>query len=106
MNESDRIEVIEEVEIVEVVEVVEVDRPRLEWAIIVNGRPKIVHDQDVSFEKAVKLAFENPPIGPNVVFTVTYTDAHGPKPDGTLTKGHSVKVKDGTVFNVRATDKS
>jgi hypothetical protein len=100
MNESEHIEAIE------VIEVVEAKDHRHEWAILVNGRPKIVHHQELRFEQVVQLAFENPPTGPNVLFTISYTGAAGPKPDGTLTKGHSVKVKDGTVFNVRATDKS
>jgi hypothetical protein len=100
MNETEHIEVIE------VGEVVDVKGHRHEWTIIVNGRPKTVHHQNLSFEQVVQLAFENPPTGPNVVFTISYTGAAGPKPHGTLTKGQSVKVKDGTVFNVRATDKS
>ena len=77
-----------------------------DYTIIVNGRQKVVHKQELSFDEVVKLAFENPPTGPNVIITVTYTGAAGPKPDGTLARGGHVKIKDGTVFNVSATDKS
>ncbi len=31
----------------------------------------------------MELAFENPGEGPNVIITVTYTGAAGPRPDGT-----------------------
>jgi Multiubiquitin len=96
MDESERIgEVVEEV-----------GRTRHEWTVIVNGRPKVVHHDELGFEQVVHLAFEHPPTGPNVVITVTYARAAGPRPDGTLTKGQRVKIKDGTVLNVRATDKS
>jgi hypothetical protein len=40
-----------------------------------------------------------------VSFTVSYRDAADGK-NGTLTKGQSVKIKDGTIFNVTHTDKS
>jgi hypothetical protein len=83
-----------------------VDQAQKDYTIIVNGRQKVVHQQDLGFEEVVKLAFENPPTGPNVIITVTYTGAVGPTPDGTLTKGGHVQIKDGTVFNVTATDKS
>ena len=54
----------------------------------------------------MNLAFNNePPTGPNVVITVTYSKGEHPK-DGSLLPGQSVKVKAGMVFNVTATDKS
>jgi hypothetical protein len=74
--------------------------------IIVNGRPKTVSDKEVSFAEVVALAFDNVPSGPNIVFTVTYRRGHGDKPEGTLVEGGTVKVKEGMIFNVTATDKS
>jgi hypothetical protein len=74
--------------------------------IIVNGRTKEVPKQEMSFEELVALAFDKPPGGPNIVFTVTYRKGHGNKPEGTLAQGETVKVKEGMVFNVTATDKS
>jgi hypothetical protein len=82
------------------------ERPRHEATIIVNGRKKVVTAKELSFEEVVALAFENPPSGENVFFTVTYRRGHGQKPEGTLVKGETVKVKDGMIFNVTATDKS
>jgi hypothetical protein len=82
------------------------DRGQKDYTIIVNTRQKVVHREELSYEEIVKLAFENTPTGPNVIISVSYTDAVGPKPDGTLAKGGHVRIKDGTVFNVTATDKS
>jgi hypothetical protein len=82
------------------------DRSQKDYTIIVNTRQKVVRKQELSYEEVVKLAFENPPTGPNVIISVSYTGAVGPKPDGTLAKGGRVKIQDGTVFNVTATDKS
>ena len=54
----------------------------------------------------VRLAFENPPTGDGVQITVQYTRGDGHKPSGTLVAGQSVKVKDGMVFDVTATNRS
>ncbi|MGB7220080.1 MAG: multiubiquitin domain-containing protein [Vicinamibacterales bacterium] len=77
-----------------------------EFTIIVNGRQKMVTAKEMSFADIVALAFDNPPTGPNIVFTVTYRKGEGDKPEGTLVPGGTVKIKDGMVFNVTATDKS
>lgn len=73
--------------------------------IIVNGRQKTVTAGELSFAEVVALAFENPPTGENIVFTITFRRGHGNK-EGTLVEGEIVKVKDGMIFNVTATDKS
>jgi hypothetical protein len=77
-----------------------------EMTIIVNGRQKTVTDKEITFEQLVSLAFENPPTGENILFTITYRNGHGQKPQGTLVPGQQVKVKDGMIFDVTATDKS
>lgn len=79
---------------------------RQEFTIVVNGRRKTVIEQVLSYSQVVALAFENPPTGPDVIFTVTYKNAAGPQSEGTLVEGERVKIKDGTIFNVRATNKS
>ncbi len=73
--------------------------------IVVNGRARVVNADEISFAEVVALA-ENLPTGENVMYTITYRRGHGNKPEGTLTEGNSVKVKEGMIFNVRATDKS
>jgi len=75
--------------------------------IIVNAQPKTTTAKELSFTDVVNLAYDNnPPQGSNWVFTVTYRKGQGEKPEGTLVTGQSVKVKDGMIFNVTATDKS
>lgn len=77
-----------------------------EYKIIVNGREKTVGSHELSFDAVIRLAFDPVPTGPNIVFTVSYRHAAGHKPDGTLVEGETVMIKDGTIFNVTATDKS
>lgn len=77
-----------------------------EFTIIVNGREKVVTKDELSFDEIVALAFDNPPTGPYIVFTITYRRGHGHKPEGTLLPGETVKIKEGMIFNVTATDKS
>jgi hypothetical protein len=77
-----------------------------EITIIVNGREKVVTKKELSFAEIIALAFETPPSGPNIVFTVTYRRGHGDKPEGTLLPGETVRIKRGMIFNVTATDKS
>jgi hypothetical protein len=74
--------------------------------IIVNGREKTVEKGDLTMDEIVQLAFDTPPTGEFVCFTITYRRGQGNKPEGTLEAGGSVKVKKGMIFNVTATDKS
>jgi hypothetical protein len=74
--------------------------------IVVNGREKTVAGKEVTFAQLVELAFETPPTGENIVFTITYRRGQGEKPEGSLVEGETVKIKKGMIFNVTATDKS
>lgn len=76
-----------------------------EVVIIVNGREKKFPKVEISFAEVVALAFDTPPSN-DTLYTVTYKKGHGNKPEGTLVEGQSVKVKDGMIFNVTATNKS
>jgi hypothetical protein len=74
-------------------------------AIIINGRKFEVTDADLSYEEVVNLRYDNnPPSGPNVLITVTYSRAHGK--GGSLVPGKSVRVKAGMIFNVIDSDQS
>lgn len=75
-----------------------------EVTMIVNSRPKLAHKGELSFAEIVALA--NLPSGENVTYTVTHRRGPSNRPDGTLTEGETVKVKEGMVFDVTATDKS
>ena len=80
--------------------------------LVVNARERVIPsselsaDGELSFKQVVGLAFDPPPSGPDIVFTVSYRNGAGRPPDGRLVAGQSVKVRDGTVFNVSFTDKS
>lgn len=76
------------------------------YDIIVNGQQKTVMTKTVSYEEIVKLAFPDPIIGPNIIYTVGYEDGPHHNPSGSLMPGGKVKVKDGMIFDVTPTDKS
>ena len=69
--------------------------------IIVNGRPRKVPNQDITFEAIVALAFN--PVPPNAIFTVTWS--HGNK-GGSLLAGKSVPIQNGMKFDVTETGES
>ncbi len=73
--------------------------------IIVNGRPKPVTKEELSFAEIVALA-DNIQTGADIEITVTYSRGEDKKPKGTLVAGDTVKVKDGMIFNVTATNRS
>lgn len=73
--------------------------------IIVNTREHSVEKDDMAFDEIVALAFNPVPSGPYVLLTVTYHRGPGNKSDDVL-PGKSVKIKDGMVFDVTATDRS
>lgn len=73
--------------------------------IYVNTRQHEVAKGDISFEAVVELAYPSVPSGANIGYTVNYQRAHGNN-DGELVAGQSVKVKEGMIFDVFATDLS
>jgi len=76
------------------------------FSIIVNGREKTVEGEELTFDQVVGLAFDDPPSGEFICFTITYRNAGGRKPEGILIEGEAVKLRGGTVINVTVTDKS
>ena len=74
--------------------------------IVVNGTQKSVPKDELTFDEVVQLAFEIPPYGGNTLFSITYRRGAGNRPEGILAPGESVKVKEGMIFDVTATDKS
>ena len=82
------------------------ERQPKEYRLVVNARPKLWEHAEISYEQVIALAYETPPSGPNIVFTVIYHKGPGHTPEGTLTAGQSVKVKDRMIFDVTPTDRS
>ena len=76
------------------------------FSIIVNGRPKEVEREELSFDELVDLAFDESARGPQIVFTITFREAGGRITEGELDEGQRLKIRDGTIINVTRTDQS
>ncbi|WGJ15969.1 multiubiquitin domain-containing protein [Methylocapsa sp. D3K7] len=76
------------------------------FTIIVDTEAKEVAKNRLTFDDVVKLAFETPPSGPDILITVDYGMGPPENPHGSLRKGQSVRIKNGMVFDVSATDRS
>jgi hypothetical protein len=76
------------------------------YHIIVNGRKKEASTKILTFNQVVALAFNPVPSGPNVQFSVTYRKGPKKNPEGTMTEGETVRIKDGMIFDVTETNKS
>lgn len=84
-----------------------ISKPRpTDVTIIVNTRPKVWKETNISFEQLVALAFGSYDNNPNKGYTITYSRGWEPKPEGTMVKGSVVRVKNKMIFDVTATDKS
>ena len=75
--------------------------------IIVNGTQ---HDwsknDDITYAQVVTLDVPDYAQHPEITYSVKYKNGHGNKPEGTLSPGGSVKVKDGMIFSVSPTGQS
>jgi hypothetical protein len=75
--------------------------------IIVEGTehpwPK---NADISYVQVVTLEVPDYAAHPEITFSVKYTNGNGNKPEGTLSLGGSIKVKDGMIFSVSETGQS
>lgn len=75
--------------------------------ILVDGTPYEVPKKDeISYEEVVTLAYPDYPQHPEITYSVTYTRGQGNKPEGILSPGGSVKVKEGMSFVVNRTGQS
>jgi hypothetical protein len=63
-------------------------------------------NEDITYAQVVTLEFPDYPQHPEITYSVKYRNGHGNKPEGILTLGGSVKVKDGMIFNVSRTGQS
>lgn len=74
--------------------------------IIVNGKQKVVSKDFLSYADVIALAFDTPPSGDGVQFSVTYTKGHKDNLKGSMVEGQSVKAKEGMEFDVTTTNRS
>jgi len=80
--------------------------PQRGYVIVVNARKKNVEQGKLSFMQVVALAFDPVPDGPYWVFTVSYRNGPPSNPEGSMTESEFVRIKNGMIFNVTATDRS
>ena len=74
--------------------------------IVVEGTPHPWPKDDISYAEVVTLEVPDYAQHPEITYSVTYKRGHGEKPEGILSPGGSVKVKDGMTFNVSPTGQS
>jgi len=77
-----------------------------EITIIVEGTPHRWLKPSISYAEVVTLFDPNYPQHPEITYSVTFKNGPNHKPEGILSPGASVKVKDQMVFNVSATGQS
>lgn len=76
------------------------------YVIFINGKRKTTTKSSLTFEELITLAFENPPTGDGVQFTIQFTRGPEANPSGTLLEGQSVAIKNGIEFDVTPTNRS
>lgn len=76
--------------------------------VVVNGRQVLLDRPDVTFEDLVGLAFPGTDLANpgSRALTVTYRRGPPDRPEGSLVSREAVRVRQGEVFNVSATNKS
>jgi hypothetical protein len=74
--------------------------------IIVEGTPHEWPKTEITYAEVVTLEVPDYAQHPEITYSVKYKNGHGNKPEGTLSPGGSVKVKEGMVFSVSPTGQS
>jgi Multiubiquitin len=74
--------------------------------IIVDGIPHEWPKDEITYAEVVTLEVPDYPQHPEITYSVKYKNGHGSKPEGTLSPGASVKLKDGMIFSVSETGQS
>ena len=74
--------------------------------IIVNGTPHEWPKGEITYAEVVTLEVPDYSQHPEITYSVKYKRGHGDKPEGILSPGGSVKVKEGMVFSVSETGQS
>lgn len=82
------------------------EKERKKVTIIVNGTPHEEEKNEITYNEVVTLAFPDFPQHPERTYSVTYERGQGEKPEGILSPGGTVKVKDGMIFKVKHTGQS
>jgi hypothetical protein len=62
--------------------------------IVVEGTAHEWPKREITYDEVVTLEVPDYPQHPEITYSVKYKNGHGNKPEGTLAKGESVRVKD------------
>lgn len=74
--------------------------------IIVEGTPHEWPKGEITYAEVVTLEVPTYSQHPEITYSVKYKNGHGNKPEGILSPGGSVKVKEGMIFSVSETGQS
>lgn len=74
--------------------------------IIVEATPHEWPKDDITYAEVVTLEVPDYPQHTDIIYSVKYKNGHGNKPEGILSPGASVKVKEGMIFSVSPTGQS
>jgi hypothetical protein len=74
--------------------------------IIVEGTPHEWPKTEITYVEVVTLEVPTYAQHPEITYSVKYKNGHGNKPEGILSPGASVKVKEGMIFSVSETGQS
>jgi hypothetical protein len=74
--------------------------------IIVDGTPHEWPKGEITYAEVVTLEVPDYPQHPEITYSVKYKNGPGNKPEGILSPGESVKVKEGMIFSVSQTGQS
>ena len=74
--------------------------------IVVEGTAHEWPKDEITYAEVVTLEVPDYAQHPEITYSVTYRRGHGNKPEGILSPGGSVKVKEGMIFNVSETGQS
>lgn len=74
--------------------------------IIVEGTPHEWTKDEITYAEVITLEVPDYAQHSEITYSVKYKNGHGNKPEGILSPGSSVKVKEGMVFSVSETSQS
>lgn len=74
--------------------------------IVVNGTEHTWPKGEITYAEVVTLDVPDYRNHPEINYSVKYKNGHGEKPEGILTPGASVKVKERMIFSVSKTGQS
>ena len=74
--------------------------------IVVEGTAHEWPKDEITYEEVVTLEVPDYPQHREITYTVIYERGEGHKPEGSLSRGGSVKVKEGMIFHVSPTGQS